>query len=397
MKTQTLKGFRDFLPREARRKEFVINTLKQAFSSYGFLPLETPAIEYAETLTDKYGEEADKLIYLFEDRGGRKVGLRYDFTVPLARVVAQYQNELPIPFKRYQVGPVWRADKPQAGRYREFWQADIDIVGSGSPIADAEIIACTLSAAEKLGLANVKLFISDRAFLDSFGVTPELAIIIDKRDKIGEEGVSDELARKLGKEEADKILRSLKESREPDSIKEIKDLAERMGANPKAIVFDPWLSRGLEYYTGPIFELRGGNEKLSLGGGGRYDKLIGNFAGRELPATGFSFGIDRVIEVMDDTALSTDRVLVTVFSKELLLQSIKLAAMLRESGINTELYSDEEAKLDKQLKYANKRGIPFVVVIGPEEAKAGTATLKDMQTGEQKTVPQDKLVDALRG
>ncbi|MBI4032990.1 MAG: ATP phosphoribosyltransferase regulatory subunit, partial [Candidatus Blackburnbacteria bacterium] len=320
-----------------------------------------------------------------------------DLTVPLARVVAQYQNELPIPFKRYQVGPVWRADKPQAGRYREFWQADIDTVGSSSSIADAEIIACILEAAEKLRLANVKLLISDRAFLDSLGVTPELAIVIDKRDKIGEEGVSEELARKLGTEKADTILKSLKESKEPDSIKEIRDLTERMGANSKAIVFDPWLSRGLEYYTGPIFELRGGSEKLSLGGGGRYDKLIGNFAGRELPATGFSFGIDRTVEAMADTTPPTERALVTVFNKELLLQSIKVASMLREGGINVELYPDEEAKLDKQLKYANKRGIQFVVVIGPEEAKAGTATLKNMETGEQKTVPQDKLVDTLRG
>lgn len=395
---QAPKGFKDFLPDKARIRESVISTLKEVFSLFGFSPLETPAIEYASTLLNKYGEEADKLIYLFKDRGGREIGLRYDLTVPLARVVSEYQNDITIPFKRYQVTPVWRADKPQAGRYREFWQADIDIVGSNSALADAEVIGCALTALNKLGLNNYKLFINDRKFFDSIGITPQLATILDKADKIGKEAASEELRKKIGSE-ADVILEKLQSAKEPETITKLKSIIETMGINISQITFDPWLARGLEYYTGIIFELRieqYGN--LSIGAGGRYDKLIGQFIGRDLPAVGFSFGIDRLIEALEQGVLiqgkgiSAPEILVTVFNPDLITHSIKATSRLRSAGMQTEVYLNEDVKLDKQLKYANTRGINTVVIIGPEEVNTNSVVIKDMTSGEQRKVPQDQLL-----
>lgn len=403
-RAQTPKGFRDFLPEEARLRESVIATLKEVFASYGFSPLETPAIEYKETLLGKYGEEADKLIYLFMDRGGRDVGLRYDLTVPLARVVAQHQNELHLPFRRYQIGPQWRAEKPQAGRYREFWQADIDIVGSASLLADAEVLACTLEAVARLGFTDSKLLINDRKLLDSLGITPKLAIIVDKKEKIGLKQIEIELSQKAGKAEVKQILRKLKGAEEPESIKNIRNYVRHLGGDPKRLVFNPWLARGLEYYTGPIFELKVGGGNLSVGGGGRYDKLVGKFAGRELPATGFSFGIDRVVEALKETGsliegekVASPEVLVAVFGEKLAPASLKVASTLRSAGFSVEVYPDEKAKLDKQLKYADKRGVSWVVIIGPEEAKKKRVTLRDMESGEQETLSLSELKKKLGG
>lgn len=390
------------MPKEARLRESVVATLKEVFSLYGFSPLETPAIEYASTLTEKYGEEADKLIYLFEDRGGREIGLRYDVTVPLARVVAQYQNELPIPFKRYHVAPVWRAEKPQAGRYREFLQADADIVGSASPLADAEVITCALACMDRLGFTDYTLYINDRKFLDGIGVTPQLAVIVDKKEKIGEEDVARELEKKVGSQKAEKILQSLKAAVEPESIKKIRQLVSALGGNTERVVFDPWLSRGLEYYTGPIFEIKVGKDSLSVFGGGRYDELIGRFAGRELPATGFSFGVDRVIEALEkenvlvpEKGTASPEALVTIFSPDFLLQSIKVAVALRNARVTTEVYPDEETKLDKQLKYADKRGVNWIVIVGPDEVKNDKITLRNMETGEQEELKLEQLVEKL--
>lgn len=402
VKAQTPKGFRDFSPEEARLRESVIATLKEVFSSYGFAPLETPAIEYQETLLGKYGEEADKLIYLFQDRGGRDIGLRYDLTVPLARVVAQYQNELPIPFKRYQIAPVWRADKPQAGRFREFWQADVDTVGSPSLLADAEVIACIADCAKKLGFNRFQIKVNDRNILAS--LSPAEIRALDKLEKIGKEGVIKELV-KLGKKkaEAEKLFAKIKKTKAPESIKKLFGYLESFGVSKDFLKFDPLLARGLDYYTGTIFELLLPDYPSgSVGGGGRYDDLIGQFSGRDLPAVGFSFGIDRVVEALkqtgvlaEETNITAPDILITVMDEKLADYSIKLSKALRDAGFLAEVYPDEQTKLDKQLKYADKRGIPWVAIAGTEEVKGNQVTLKNMQTGKQKRIKLQELTKTL--
>ncbi len=398
MKTQTLKGFRDFLPEEARKRQYVIDTLRKVFESYGFEPLETPALEYAETLEGKYGEE-EKLIYEFKTRGGDEVALKYDQTVPLARVIAQYPD-LPKPFKRYQIQTVWRGENTQKGRYREFLQCDADIVGSPSPLADTEILKLTLEIYKNLGL-EVIIKINDR--VNFVGLDKKYVSAIDKLEKIGESAVLAELVEKgMADTEASKALSELQNKPMTENLKRIVDILEEMGEDISKIKYEPTLARGLDYYTGIIFETVADGSTGSICSGERWDTMIGKFTGQDLPAVGFGLGFDRTMEVLEEQKLlptirPSAKVLVTIFSAELSVQSIKVASLLRDADVPTELYPDEEAKLDKQLKYANKRGIPFVVVIGPEEAKAGTATLKDMETGEQKTVPQDKLVDTLRG
>lgn len=401
MKLQTLKGFRDFLPKQARKRQYLINTLKEVFELYGFEPLETPALEYEEVLLGKYGGEGDKLMYRFEDRGGRKIALRYDQTVPLARVVAQYGDKLPLPFKRYQIQPVWRAENPQKGRFREFLQCDIDTVGTNSIQADAEILALIYESYKKLGL-DIVIEINDRALLAQIS-TNSLAVL-DKLNKIGEKGVIKELQKiGLSLEKANNLLRQAKSFKASMRLRQILDIYEKMGYSKSSWRFNPTLARGLDYYTGMILEVvqKSTPTSLSLGGGGRYDKLIGIFAGKQIPAVGFSFGFDRLYEAMEEQKLfpddldgSTTQILVTVFPgyEE---QSMKLTSTLRSEGVNTELYLDE-AKLDKQLKYADKNNISYVVIIGPEEVKKKVVKLKDMKTGEQKTVSVDELLKILK-
>lgn len=392
VKTQTLKGFRDFLPKEAKKRQYVIDILKGVFELYGFEPLETPALEYEEVLLGKYGEEGDKLMYRFVDNGGRKVALRYDQTVPLARVVAQYQNSLPMPFKRYQIQPVWRAENTQKGRFREFLQCDADIVGSSSPLSDAETIAVAAKSVEKLGFKNFKVIVNDRA--NFANIQPTAILIIDKLKKIGKEGVLKELKEKgLPTESLDQVL----DKTLTENLKKITNVL-----NEPRIIFDSTLARGLDYYTGLIFEIEiEGYEAGSVCGGGRYDKLIGMFAGRDIPAVGFAFGFDRLMEAMEELKLfpddlQTTKVLVTVFSKELLEKSLEVATLLRANNINTELYLDENASLEKQLKYADQKGIPYAVIIGPEEVKNNTVTLKNLTTREQKTLSQEDVVATIR-
>ena len=396
IKAQTLKGFRDFLPSEAKKRQFVINTLKKVFESYGFEPLETPALEYEEILLGKYGDEGDKLMYRFVDNGKRKVALRYDQTVPLARVVAQYQNELPMPFKRYQIQPVWRAENTQKGRFREFLQCDIDTVGASSPLADAEIIVIAAKSLEKLGLKNYKIRVGDRKLFEGI---PQAAItIIDKLKKVGLEKVKAELKTK-GLDE--KIFDKVKNSKPSPEIELILGIAQEMGVADK-VYFDPALARGLDYYTGMILEAEiDGFDAGSVGGGGRYDKLIGMFAGKDIPAVGFAFGFDRLMEAMEELNLfpkdlQTTKVLVTVFSEELKQQALDCSMKLRESGVTTELYLDENAKMEKQLKYADKKQIPYVVIIGPDEVTNNKVTIRNMKTREQKTIKPQELISQLQ-
>lgn len=400
VKPQTLKGFRDFLPQEARKRQYVINTLKGVFELYGFEPLETPALEYEEILMGKYGEEGNKLMYRFEDNGQRRVALRYDQTVPLARVVAQYGQELPSPFRRYQIQPVWRAENTQRGRYREFLQCDVDVTGVDSPLADAEIVACALTGVKQLGFTKLVMNINDRTLFE--GIEPKYLTVIDKLPKIGEEAAKQELVeRGMIETEVDSFLARFSQMVPSENLEKLFGCLENMGfTKGKDFVFNPLVVRGLDYYTSTIFELVDSeNPSLSLAGGGRYDNLIGIFAGSTIPATGLAFGFDRLIETMGEKNLfpesinaATPQALVTIFSPDLAEKSVAVVTTLRENNIPTELYTDENTKMEKQLKYANKRGIPFVIVIGPEESKNNQVTLKNLQSGEQKIISQEELL-----
>lgn len=392
IKAQTLKGFRDFLPKEAKKRGYVINTLKKVFESYGFEPLETPSLEYEEILAGKYGEEGDKLMYKFTDNGERKVALRYDQTVPLARVVTQYQNELPFPFKRYQIQNVWRAENTQKGRYREFLQCDIDTVGSPSLRADAEIIVCALECVKKLGFKNVKVLINDRSVFNK--LKPAYVSAIDKLEKIGKENVIKELVEKgMDKTSAEKLINSFDDNKPvPGAISLFEDL-EKLGLEKnKDFVFKASLARGLNYYTSTIFEIVCDDYPYgSLAGGGRYDNLIGIFAGKPIPAVGISFGFDRVIEAMDElnlfpAGLSITEVLVTNTNK----WGLKIANTLRENGINAEVYL-EEKDLEKQLKYADKKDIPYSIIFDKEKL-----ILKDMIRRTQETLTLEEIIKKIK-
>ncbi len=411
IKLQTLKGFRDFLPEEMVIRQKVINTLKEVFASYGFEPLETPALEYAETLLGKSGEETDKLVYSFEDKGGRKVGLRYDLTVPVSRVLAQYQGQIPLPFKRYQIQTTWRAEKPQKGRYREFTQCDIDSFGSASPLVDAEIIAVVFNCLKKLGFEKFVIKINSRQVLfelmKGVGIAEDkqLAVVrsLDKLEKTDPGEVKSELKQLGLTEEKIKKLFSLIEKAQPDkNLEQLFKYLKELGVEEKYYQFEPTLARGLDYYTGPIFEAVVEKPKIgSIVGGGRYDNLIADLGGPDVPATGVSFGLDRICDVIQEQNLwpnlppTLTKVLVSIFSPEYLENSIEIANRLRAEGLPTELYLDPETKLDKQLKYADKKGIPYVIILGPEEIKKGKVTLKDMKTGTQEKISLKNLIPKL--
>lgn len=407
---QTLKGFRDFLPKEKRQRDFVAEKIKETFELFGFEPLETPTLEYAELLQGKYGEEADRLMYTFEDRGERKVGLRYDQTVPTARVLAQYQNELPRFFRRYQMQNVFRADKPQKGRFREFAQCDIDIFGVKSEIADAEILACTYFSYRNIGFKNIKISVNSREVLfDTLNKyqTDKVSInsiiqSIDKLDKVSEENVIFELISKgLDDTNASEILSSIKNAKPSENLEKIFKILKRYDIPESEIEFNPLIARGLDYYTGMIFEVRIPEYSAgSVGGGGRYDKLINDLSGVDIPAVGMAFGFDRTVEAAVEAGLikesgSSSQVLVTVFSENYLEKSLEVLSFLRKNGISSEIYP-EAGDIGKQLKYADKLGVSFVVIIGEDEVNQNKVTLKEMAAGESKLVPFEELVDELK-
>ncbi len=398
VKTQTLKGFRDFLPKEAKKRQWLINILRSVFESYGFEPLETPALEYEEVLLGKYGDEGDKLMYRFEDNGKRKVVLRYDQTVPLARVAAQYQNDLPIPFKRYQIQNVWRAENTQKGRYREFIQCDADIIGSSSPLADAEILKLVLDIYKTLGL-SVTIKINDSENFKN--LNKKYVAAIDKLEKIGESEVLSEMIDKgMASEDAKKALKELQEKKETETIKTILSNLKRMGGKINKISYEPALARGLDYYTGMIFETVAQGSSGSLCSGGRFDKLIGLFSGNDIPAVGFGLGFDRTIEALEEQNLLPEnnissKVLVTIFSQDLKEKSLGVYSFLRNANLNCEIYLDENAPFPKQLKYADKKGIPYVLIIGPNEVKENKVTIKNLKTGQQKTITQDEILNII--
>ena len=393
-KAQTLKGFRDFLPRVAIKRKYVIDKITEIFERFGFDPLETPALEYAETLLEKYGDEADKLLYLFADRGGRRIGLKYDQTVPLARVIAQYGTSLPSPFRRYQIQPVWRAEKPQKGRFREFLQCDADIVGNPSYIADCELIVLAAQTLTYLGFTDFRILVNDRTILE--GVPRGALRCLDKLDKIGEAEVRKEL-RALGLSES--LLDTVRSRKPTESLTRILETAPEMGVPRDTLRFVPTLARGLDYYTGMIFEVViVGYGAGSVCGGGRYDRLIGQFTGVDVPAVGFAFGFDRLLEAMDERKLlpsgtTTTKLLITVFEPKMLDEALYLTTRLRHAGINTEIAPVHDAKLDRQLKYADTKGIPFAVIQGPAEAADGKILLKNLKMHTQDEITVETLIE----
>ena len=406
-----LKGFRDFSPKEMAIRQKVFNIVKNVFESYGFVPIETPSLEYAEILLSKLGTEANKLVYNFKDKGNRDVALRYDLTVPLSRFIAQYPN-IPKPFKRYQIQPVWRADKPRKGRYREFTQCDIDSVGSKSPLADAEIIAIIYTIFQKIGFEKFIIRVNSREILFSImknaGVPQDKVLSaiqsIDKLDKISFEQVKQELTEKNIKPQIiEKIFQSIKKAKPDAFLEEVLSLVKKMGVPKNFLKFDPFLARGLDYYTGPIYEAVVEKPKIgSIAGGGRYDELIGMFTEKDIPACGTTIGIDRIVDAIQELNLwpeissTNTKVLITIIDKSFLSQCIKISQVLRSENINNEIYLDFETRLEKQLKYANKKEIPFVVIIGKKEIEKNQLTLKDMKTGEQTQLAIKELLEKLK-
>lgn len=427
MAVHLAKGTRDFLPRQMSIRNSVINTLRGIFTRYGFEAVETPAFERIETLTGKYSSENDKLTYRIHKRGKEAtpgecdLALRYDLTVPLARLVAMHP-ELRMPFKRYQIQPVWRADRPQKGRFREFYQCDIDILGTESTTADAECIAVIADGLQALGFKQYSVLLNDRRILSDFAQlagatteTEELSVLtsIDKLDKIGQVRVADELRAKGFKPEGLDPLWTLMDAQKDnaailetisgfvterglagiETLKQIMRNVVTMGVPIERIRIDPTLARGSDYYTGAVFELHVDEPKIgSLGGGGRYDKLIGQFSGRDIQAVGFSFGLERILVVMEELGMldvqeTAADVLVSVFSDELRDASSQFATTLRAQGIPTELYLGT-SKLKAQFKYANGRGYAFLAVIGPDEDSGSKVTIKRLSTGDQHVIEQ---------
>lgn len=445
------KGTRDFLPEQMLRRQYVINIIKTVFEKYGYQPLETPSIEKLEVLSGKFGEEGEQLMFKILRRGAgiEKVGtqlkeiaitnirdivdlgLRYDLTVPLCRVIAMYRNELTFPFKRYQIQPVWRADRPQKGRYREFFQCDADNVGSESMLADAETIAIIYEILLKLGFEKFNIKINNRKILAGIveysGLEKnrgmDVCIAIDKFEKIGIDGVKKELVdREIPGSAINKILPILEISGNPNTVlgqvsallaksdignegleetKELLGYLKLMGLAEKNYGIDLYLARGLTYYTGPIFESVIEEPNIgSLTGGGRYDELIGMFLGENIPATGTTLGIERIIDVMTELkmlpeAKTATKVLVTIFNEETRNASINLVQKLRAADVNAEIYF-ESGGLKKQFKYADKLGIPNVIVMGPDEMEKNEVSLKNMVSGEQQQMAIEKIVELLK-
>ena len=399
---QTLKGFRDFLPEKMLKREAVLTKLEHVFKLFGFDPLETPAIEYSETLLGKYGDEADKLLYRFKDRGEREVGLRYDQTVPFARVVSQYKNELTFPFKRYQIQPVWRAEKPQKGRFREFLQCDLDIAGSSSTLADAEILLTSFNALKELGFSDVQILINDRTIFDKLNLSKKQIIILDKLEKIGVEKVILELS-ELGTKDALMVLNDLRNaSPTPRLLKIFNHLTDSGLTQNRDFIFQSTLARGLDYYTSTIFEIKISNYSAgSVAGGGRYDNLMNQFIQEDVPSVGIAFGFDRIIEAMEENHLlmgnkTNTQVLISSLDNTSVSYSYKIADVLRKESISCEIYLDPDVKLEKKIKFADKKGIPYVVILGSEEEKTNTVTLKTLKNRTQIRIPIHELARDLQ-
>ncbi|OGG27590.1 histidine--tRNA ligase [Candidatus Gottesmanbacteria bacterium RIFCSPLOWO2_01_FULL_42_10] len=398
-KIQNLKGFRDFLPQEALKRQWLRDKISQTFELWGYDPMETPTLEPLELFAGQIGED-EKLFFKFKDPGGKDVALRYDQTVPTCRVVGQYAGQITLPFKRYQIQSAFRAENTQKGRYREFLQCDADIFGISSPFADAEMIALSLNIYKRIGFVRAKVLINDRALLKDFPY--EAIVAIDKLKKIGVEGVIKTMEGKgIPLDEAKSYLKTITELKPNETIQVIINYLENAGFPRDWYEFDPTIARSFSYSTGAIWEVEIPDYPgTSVLGGERFDKLIEKISGENIPGTGFGLGFDRTLEAAEALNLipkqsTNSQVLVTIFSEQLQPQSLKIATQLREGGINTELFPEQTAKLDKQLKYADRKGIPYVIIVGDNEIKQNKVLLKNMQTKSQELLTIIKVISKL--
>ncbi|QJW89859.1 histidine--tRNA ligase [Spirosoma taeanense] len=443
------KGTRDFGPEQMRKRLFIFDTIRQTFQRFGFQPLETPSMENLSVLMGKYGDEGDQLLFKILNSGdfaagltepdlqsGSKnitpkiaeKGLRYDLTVPFARYVVMNRHALPLPFKRYQMQPVWRADRPQKGRYREFYQCDADVVGTDSLLCEAEIVLMIHEVFRNLNIQDFTLKINNRKILSGIaevigrpGQEGTLSVAIDKLDKIGRGKVLDELRERGFSDDAitsleplfafddlstDQVLTQLEtwlatSATAQQGITELREtlqLAAQYGLTDTHVQIDPTLARGLSYYTGAIFEVKANGVSIgSVSGGGRYDNLTGTFGMPGLSGVGISFGVDRIYDVMDELNLfpagagQGTRVLIVPFDAEARAVALPLLSQLRASGVAAEVYPDL-VKVKKMLDYANAKAIPYVVLIGSEEVQTGELTVKNMLTGEQQKLRKDDIL-----
>ena len=434
--TKPPSGMRDFLADDIARREHVVAKIRAAYERHGFVPLETPTMERLQVLSGKYGDEGEQLMFKVLKRGRKlrisenatpadltDLGLRYDLTVPLARVFARHRNDLPRFYKRYQIQPVWRADRPQHGRFREFYQCDVDYIGTTSTVAELEAISAVTDALQALSFDRFTVRINDRrvltGMLETAGVPPDLQsaalVAIDKLDKIGVDGVVTELTEAGISEASVTRLRALVLDPAPegesnadrrarlrelmadsvvgvegiDALDELFTLIDEAGLYGD-FAFDPTLARGLSYYTGPIFEIASDDFSGSLGGGGRYDGLIGMFLGTDVPAVGFSIGLERILVVMQERGMFDDLrtgadVVVTQLDAEARAACVALARSLRAAGVRAELYPDLD-KLGKQFKHAESIGARYCTILGKREVENGVVAIKDLVTGDQTTV-----------
>jgi histidyl-tRNA synthetase len=416
-------GTRDFLAADVRRREHAFAAVRGAFEAYGFEPLQTPVFERLEVLTGKYGDEGDKLIFKILRRGEHEasgeadLALRYDHTVPLARVVATHGNRLPMPYRRYALGPVWRADRPGRGRFREFTQCDLDTVGSASPLADVETLLAVNDGLIALGVPEFRFELNSRqalfGLLDAYGVPEQLAvrvlITLDKLDKLAPDAVTAELGRAGLTDDTAAALVADLVAEDPERIRKQLDGTERGraglaqvdrlllltgGLPPGRVVFTPRMVRGLDYYTGPIFEVSAPGFPGSIASGGRYDGLVASLGGPDLPACGGSIGIERILSSQEGTSGQEPGldVALTVLAEESEPALVELAGRLRAGGLRVALYLGASSKIAKQLKWANDRRARFVVLIGPREHADGVVTVRDMHSGEQVQLPAPEAV-----
>ena len=399
-----LKGFRDFLGDEVRVREKIKEIIKESFERFGFDPLETPVVEREELLAGKYGGDADKLMYIFKDRGGRSLGLRYDLTLPVCRVISDYlDSKISLPYKRYQIQEVFRAEKPQRGRLRQFTQADIDIFGSDSIFSSAEIIACIDYSLKALGFDDYVFYINSRklvvSLLKSLGFKRMSDIfsilrIIDKLDKKSEEEVRKELELKY-KDSAEKIFSEFQNLSEDKRLKDVMEYAVNLGVDRSRLRFSPYLVRGLEYYTDEVFEvkLEGDASIGSLAGGGRYNNLLEKISGRKIPAVGGSIGFERIFEMFSKkkSLLVSKRIFAVVFSDKQRKTLSPIVKTLRDSGLAVYVYLDDDFDIRRQLRFADRQGFDYALFFGEEEKEKNIVKFKEMKSGREIEIEINKI------
>ncbi|KQS28161.1 histidine--tRNA ligase [Dyadobacter sp. Leaf189] len=449
-KPSLARGTRDFGPEQMVKRTFIFDTIRRSFQRYGFLPLETPAFENLSVLMGKYGDEGDQLLFKILNSGDfsgklsdtdwnagykplttkiSEKGLRYDLTVPFARYVVMNRGTLAMPFKRYQIQPVWRADRPQKGRYREFYQCDADVVGTDSLLCEAEIVTLLHDILPALGIKDFVVKINNRKILTGIadkvgahGMEGPLCVAIDKLDKIGQEKVVEELLERGFSEQSVTALEpifALSNEKEPfaelrswladseiglkgiQELEEVWAMVKLLGLENPQIEFDVTLARGLSYYTGAIFEVKAKNVQIgSISGGGRYDNLTGTFGVPGISGVGISLGVDRIYDVMEELGLfpesqqTSTKVMISNFDEEAFKYGLTILPKLRNAGINAEIYPDS-VKLKKQLDYADRKSIPFVILVGSDEMQSGLLTLKNMKTGEQQKLHLEDIIPSI--